>query len=192
MTSDKHTDKNLVAIIESMLFVHGEPLSLARLSSLSQASEDEVRSALAILSADYEKRGIILVRHDNTYQLASHPSCAPYIEALAREEFTEELSRAAMETMAVIAYQGPLARASIDYIRGVNSSYTVRSLLMRGLIERMENPKDSRTPLYRASIDFLRHLGVARMEDLPDFMELTTAVRDADAGIQSEEKPQTS
>ena len=76
-----------------------------------------------------------------------------------------------METLAIIAYKGPLTRAHIEYVRGVNSSFTLRNLVMRGLVERMENPKDARSYLYGTSFNFLKHLGVARPEDLPRFEE---------------------
>ena len=89
-----------------------------------------------------------------------------------KSEFNEELSRAAVETAAIIAYQGPLTRVDIEYVRGVNSSFILRSLMMRGLIERVENPKDARSYLYRISFDFLKHLGVVRIEELPQYEEL--------------------
>lgn len=165
--------QNLSAILESILFVHGEPMVLERLAKIAGVTRDEVRVALAALVKSYEGRGLTLVEKDGAYQLGSHPAHTPYVEALARGEFGEELSRAAMETVAVIAYKGPTSRAEIEYIRGVNSSFTLRALLMRGLIERVGNPKDVRAFLYRVSIDFLKHLGLRRMEDLPRYEELS-------------------
>ena len=88
-----------------------------------------------------------------------------------KSEFSEELSRAAIETAAIIAYQGPITRAEIEYVRGVNSSFILRGLLMRGLVERIENPKDARSYLYRISFDFLKHLGLTKIEDLPQYQE---------------------
>ena len=165
--------KNLSAIVESMLFVHGEPLTIKRLAALAKASEEEVRAALAELAGHLEGRGVVLLEKDGAWQLGSHPACAPYAEALAREQFGEELSRPALETLAVIAYKGPLSRPDIEYIRGVNSSFTLRALLMRGLAERRDNPKDSRGFLYDISIEFLKHLGLGRREDLPRYGELS-------------------
>ncbi|MBI2053591.1 MAG: SMC-Scp complex subunit ScpB [Candidatus Sungbacteria bacterium] len=169
-------EKNLPAILESILFVHGEPMSLDRMCAIADAEPDAVRSALAVLGKSYEGRGLILIEKDGSWQLGSHPAHTQYVEALARGEFGDALSRAALETLAVVAYKGPISRANLEYIRGVNSSFTLRALLMRGLIERVDNPKDARAHLYRTSIDFLKHLGLARMEDLPRYRELAREV----------------
>ena len=72
----------------------------------------------------------------------------------------------------IIAYKGPLARIEIDYIRGVNSAFVLRNLTMRGLVERIENPKDARSWLYRVSFEFLKYLGLRSIEELPHYMEL--------------------
>lgn len=165
--------KNLSAILESILFVHGEPMTLKHLCAIADADEEIVKAALAGLTQNLEGRGIMLIEKGGSWQLGSHPLYAKYVEALARGEFGDELSRAAMETMAVIAYKGPISRAGIEYIRGVNSSFTLRALLMRGLIERVDNPKDTRAYLYRTSIEFLKHFGLARAEDLPRWRELS-------------------
>ncbi len=165
--------KNLSAIVESILFVYGEPLGIKRLAAIAQASEEEIRLALGELAKNLGGRGLILLEKDNAWQLGTDPAAAPYIEQLARDQFGEELSRAALETLAIIAYKGPLGRSDIEYIRGVNSSFTLRALTMRGLVERTENPKDSRGFLYGVSMDFLKHLGLSRMEDLPHYEELS-------------------
>ena len=167
---------NLSSILESILFVHGEPLDLERLAAIAEKPADEVRAALGQLAQGYEDRGLVLVEKDGAYQLASRPAAAPYVEKLVKGEFSEELSRAALETITVVAYKGPLTRAEIEYIRGVNSSFTLRSLLMRGLVERVENPKDARSYVYQVSIDFLKHLGISRIEDLPEYEALTKQV----------------
>lgn len=165
---------NRAALLESALFVHGEPLGIRRLAAVIQASEEDTRAALGELAKNLSGRGLVLMEKGDTWQLGSHPAAAAAVEKLARDQFGEELSRPALETLAVIAYKGPLTRADIEYIRGVNSSFTLRALLMRGLIERAENPKDLRGFLYRVSMDFLKHLGFTRMEDLPRYEELRT------------------
>ena len=85
----------------------------------------------------------------------------------------ESLSKAALEVLAVIAYRGPIARAEIEAVRGVNCSVTVRNLLMRGLIDRYENADDSRGYLYSVSFPFLRELGLSSVAELPDYETLT-------------------
>jgi len=165
----------LASIIESILFVHGEPMGLKKLAAITQSSQEDVRGALAELARGYENRGLILLEKDGAYQLGSHPDNTQYIESLVRDEFSEDLSRSSLETIAIIAYKGPVSRAEIEHIRGVNCSFALRSLLMRGLIEREERVGDMRTYLYRVSVDFLKHLGVAKMEELPGYEELRRA-----------------
>ena len=83
-----------------------------------------------------------------------------------------------METLAIVAYSGPVPRAEIDFIRGVNSSFTLRNLLISGLVEREINPKDRRTFIYKPSMDFLRFLGLGKLEDLPEYGEFRKSSED--------------
>lgn len=163
---------NLKSIVEALLFVHGEPVKLKKLAKITKAKEEEVKTAIQELSKEYAERGFAILEKDDMYQLGSNPACTHEIEELMRDEFSEELSRAAIETLAIIAYRGPKTRAEIEYVRGVNSSFTLRNLLMRGLIERIENPKDARSYLYRISFTFLKHMGISRPEELPEFDQL--------------------
>lgn len=185
-------EKNMPAILESILFVHGEPMALDRMCAAVGADEDTVRGALAELGRSYEGRGLVLMEKDGMWQLGTHPACARYVEALARGEFGPALSRAAMETLAVIAYKGPISRANLEYIRGVNSSFTLRALMMRGLIERADNLKDARTHVWRVSMDFLKYLGLARMEDLPRYQELSREEVPEEGQAASREEIQSS
>lgn len=162
---------NLKSIIETILFVHGEPISVHALAKFAAASEEEVRAALHALQSEPE-RGIVVLEKDGEYQLGSRPENAQYVQTLMKSEFSEELSRAALETITIIAYKGPLTRVQIEFIRGVNSSFTLRNLAMRGLVERVENPKDARAPMYRVSFDFLKHFGLTKIEELPEFETL--------------------
>lgn len=161
----------LKCILESILFVHGEPIETAVLTELTGRSEDEVTAALSELEREYQTRGFALLKKDGAYQLGTNPENTGYIDQLVKNQFSQELSRSALETLAVIAYKGPVTRPQIEYLRGVNSAFTVRTLLMRGLIQRIENPKDARSFLYRVSFDFLKHMGLTGMEELPRFEE---------------------
>lgn len=163
--------ENLTSIIESLLFVRCEPVSISELADSTGQTEEEVATALQTLEEEYISRGLQLVRVGEQVQLGSNPAHTPFVEKMLKHKFTEELSRSAMETLAVVAYKGPLSRPQIEFIRGVNSSFTLHNLLMRGLVERVENAKDARSYLYRVSGDFLKHLGLAKMEDLPQFEE---------------------
>ena len=161
----------LKSALETLLFAHGEPMSEEKLAKLTNHKKDEVSSALSELATEYQGRGLALLKKDDKWCLGTNPENAKLVEDLVKSEFGEELSRAAIETTAIIAYKGPLTRADIEYVRGVNSSFTLRNLLMRGLVERIENPKDARSYIYRVSFDFLKHLGLTKIEDLPQYEE---------------------
>lgn len=158
--------------IESILFVSGEPVSLKRLISVLGASEDEIRNAVAGLKEEYKIRGLAIMEKDGEWQMGTNPVNAELIEKLIKSDFTEDLTRAALETLTIIAYKGPMTRSEVEFVRGVNSSFTVRNLLMRGLVERIENPKDARSYLYKISFDFLKHLGISSVSEIPSYEEM--------------------
>ncbi|MDP3727788.1 MAG: SMC-Scp complex subunit ScpB [bacterium] len=162
---------NLKSTIESILFIQGEPLVISRLVKITGAKKAEVESALRELAAECRERGIVLVENGDEWQFATNPANKAIVEKLMTSELADELSRASLEVLAIVAYKGPISRAEIEYVRGVNSSFTLRSLLIRGLVMRGENPTDHRSYLYRISTDFMKHLGVARLEDLPNYAE---------------------
>lgn len=161
--------QNLASIIESLLFVHGEPIPVNRLALLAKAGQKDVEAALAELDERLKGRGIVLLKNNGEYQLGSHPENAPHVENLVQEEFSGELTKQALETLSIIAYRGPIAKAEIDYLRGVNTGFMLRNLSLRGLIERVENKKDGRSHRYQASFDFLKNLGVTSLDELPDY-----------------------
>lgn len=162
------------SIIESLLFVSGSPIGVKKIAKIVGKSVDEVKQAIDMLDKDYKEnnRGFRVVKKEDEAELVSAPEYKDYINKLVKSDLEEDLSRAALEVLAVIAYRGPIARSLIEEIRGVNCSFTLRNLLMRGLIERVENPSDSRSYLYKISFDFLKHLGLGNIEELPDYKEL--------------------
>lgn len=165
--------------IEAILFVTGEAVSEKKLLKVLEKPREEVCQALEELRSDYNNRGIVVLQKEDEWQFGTSPEHTELIEHLVKSEFTEELSRSALETLTIVAYKGPLTRAELDFIRGVNSSFMLRSLLLRGLVERVENLKDARSYLYKISFDFLKHLGVTRVEDLPQYTENRALAEDA-------------
>ena len=157
--------------IESVLFLHGEPLTIRRLVKLVGAPKREVEALLKALAADYRSRGIMLIRNEDTWQFVTNPAHKRIVERLIAGEFTADLTKPALEVLAVVAYKGPVSRAVIEYIRGVNSASALRSLLLRGLVDREVNPKDRRSYLYRATTDLLKYLGISEPEELPRYRE---------------------
>jgi segregation and condensation protein B len=165
----------LKSIMESLLFVSGEPLKIAKIARISGSKAEEVESAVLSLQKDYAagKRGFSLLRKEDEVQLATNTENTSFVSQLIKGEMQEGLSRAATEVLAIVAYRGPISRVEIEAIRGVNSSFTVRSLMLRGLMERIENPRDSRGYLYKISFDFLKKLGIDSVNKLPDFETLS-------------------
>lgn len=163
---------SIKSTIESILFIQGESLTVSRLARITGAPKNEVLAALGELQSDYRERGIVLIQNGEEWQLATHPANKEIVEKFFTSEFSEEISRAGLEVVAIVAYKGPITRARLEYIRGVDSSFTLRNLLMRGLVSREENPEDRRSYLYRISSDFLKHVGLSRLEDLPHYEAL--------------------
>ncbi|KKW28614.1 MAG: Segregation and condensation protein B [Parcubacteria group bacterium GW2011_GWB1_52_7] len=175
--------------IEAMLFVSGEPMTIERIAKILGEKPANVKEALSELATDYKDRGLCIVENGQDWQFGTAAGASDVIEKLVKSEFTEELSKAAMEVLSIIAYKGPLTRAEIEYIRGVNSSYSLRNLLLRGLIERIDNPKDARSYLYRISVEFLKYLGVENCEALPEWESFRKAVI---PNLNNEEAPDNS
>lgn len=166
--------ENLKSLIESLLFVSGEPLKIKKIAATAGVVAAEVRDAANALRDDLRngKRGIQLIEKDDEIQLVTSAENSKLMDEFLKNEMEQGLSRASLETLAIVAYRGPLTRIEIEEIRGVNCSYSLRYLLLRGLIERLENPADSRSWHYQISFDFLRKLNLSRKEDLPRYEEL--------------------
>lgn len=165
-----------LSALEALLFVSGEPLSFTRLAKALSLSEEEVGKLTEQLAEKYREdseRGLMLVRDDRTVLLSTKAENAPLVESLTKSTLQDNLSKAALEVLAIIAYRAPLARAEIDAIRGVNCSFTLRNLLLRDLISREGNPSDSRGYLYRPTLKFLQVLGIEQASELPDYETLS-------------------
>lgn len=163
--------EKLTSQIESVLLFKNEPVSAKEISTLIGAKENEVYSALKSLQSFYRERGIVIVTDGEYYSLGTHPSNSALIEGIQKEELSRELGRAGLETLSVILYRGPISRREIDQIRGVNSGFILRNLLIRGLIERTESMAGERSFSYKPTLKLLEHLGVASREELPQFGE---------------------
>lgn len=165
----------LKSIIESVLFTNGEPITISHLAKIISVDQKEVKEAIEELKKDYEQgsRGLKIVEKSARVQLVTNPDNASYVQELVKNELYSNLSRTALETLAIIAYREPVSRLDIDAIRGVNSNFILRNLLVRGLIERADNPNDSRGYLYSLSMDFLKKIGIGSVKELPDYESLS-------------------
>lgn len=167
---------NLESLIEAVLFWKAEAISIKKLAEIFNQPETAIQTSLEQLTSQLQGRGVVLVRKDDEVMLGTAPEASSLIEKLAKEELSRDLGKAGLETLTIILYQGPITRAQIDFIRGVNSSFIVRHLQIRGLVEKIPNPKDQRSFLYRPTFDLLQHLGISKVEELPEYGELATKV----------------
>ncbi len=172
----------LKGILEAILFVSGEPLSVDRMLGVVEGvAREELMSALRALQTDYaaEGRGLQLVEVAGGFQIATRPDCAPWIKRLERAKEGARLSRSAMETLAIVAYKQPVVRAEIEQIRGVDSAGVLKTLLERRLV-RIVGRKDApgRPIMYGTTRQFLQAFGLKDLSDLPalrDIKELKEA-----------------
>lgn len=170
--SDDGTKSNGIpstaALVESLLFVADSPVSVARLAEALEATPGQVEQALGELEAAYAERGLRLQRAGSRVQLVTAPEAAPVVERFLGLEARTHLSRAALETLAIIAYRQPVSRPEIEAIRGVNSDSALRTLLSTGLIEEVGRaPTVGRPILYGTTFDFLQYFGLRSLEELP-------------------------
>ena len=163
--------KEIVSVVEGILFASGEPVSVERICTALEMDRDTVEQVLQHL-ADYyayERRGIRLVRMENQYQLVSAPEYGDVIRKAFEIRKPAKLSQPALEVLTIVAYYQPTTRAYIDQIRGIDSAYTVGLLLDRHLIEecgRLQVP--GRPRLYRTTKEFLRAFHLSSLDELPE------------------------
>ncbi len=162
----------LDAYIEALLFFKGEALRIKKLSELLAKTPEEIEGGLRILEEKLLDRGIRLIRFEDEVTLGTASRASEMIEKISKEELSKDLGKAGLETLSIIIYRGPLSRREIDHIRGVNSQFIVRNLLIRGLIEKISSPKDERIFLYKPTLDLLAFLGVGKIEELPEFLRV--------------------
>jgi segregation and condensation protein B len=153
----------------ALLFSEGGPLTFKKLAAALGCNDLDLRTALDTLAVRLEGSGLVLVRSDTEAVLAIAPTAQEVVTRKVAEEYETALGDAALEVLAILLYEGPSTRATVDYIRGVNSTSSLRTLLLRGLIERSGNPLDGREFMYRATTDLLAHLGCATREDVPEY-----------------------
>ena len=153
----------------AFLFVEGGEMAYRKLAGLLDCKERELTAVLDELSKRLLNSGVTLVRTDTMASLTTSKETSSAIKDAQRRELERDIGDAGLEALAIILYMGPSTRARIDYIRGVNTSSTLRNLLARGLLERTENPEDAREYLYRSTVELLAHIGVNNTQELPDY-----------------------
>ena len=181
-------NNNLEQKIEAILFFKGEPISRKKLSEVLGVGQIEINEGIEKLKENLQNRGIVLVENDNDITLGTAPELSKLIENLQKEELNKELSKASLETLSIVLYKNGVSRAEIDYIRGVNSSFTLRALSIRGLIEKTTDSKDNRRFIYNPSFELLSYMGVKSTAELPDWEEVNNSVNVAVKNMEAEKR----
>lgn len=163
------------AALEALLFASGEPMPKKQLAKFLGIKDGELSLALEALREALIGRGITLVETGSEVELRTAPEAAELVKKLREQQLSRDLGRASLETLAVVAYHDGVTRGEVDWVRGVNSSASLRTLLIRGLVEGREDERDRRRVRYFVTTEALAHLGVATMESLPRYEELRGA-----------------
>ncbi len=179
---------NLESKIEAILFWKGEPITLKKLGEILKVPLEEITQAVENLKSNLSTRGIVLLERDGEVTLGTTPEASELIESLRKEELNKALSKASLETLSIILYKNGAPRALIDYVRGVNSNFTLRALSMRGLVEKVSDPKDLRRFIYKPTFELMSYMGVTRIEDLPDYENIIKSLGEAEKGLAESEK----
>ena len=159
-------------LIEAILFHKAESMSVKALSNTIGVSKDDISTAIKNLGESLSHRGLILVTKDDEVMLRTSPETSEVIEKITKDDLSRDLGKAGLETLSIILYNNPISGKDIEYIRGVKSSYILRNLLTRGLVERVNNPENSRSNLYRPTFDTLGFLGISDISELPDYVKV--------------------
>jgi segregation and condensation protein B len=164
---ERPVPEQVLPVLEAVLFVADQPVELAALARSINAPKDEVVRALDVLAEQCRERGVRLQRTGELVQLVSAPETAAYVERFLGMELPR-LTDASLETLAIIAYRQPIARAGIEAVRGVDCDGPIRTLLARELIEEVGRaPVIGRPTLFGTTVRFLEYFGLERPDDLP-------------------------
>jgi len=164
--------------IESLLFISNRPLSKKEIVRILQEKEEKVEAAFLDLSKDYQNslRGMKIIEDGESWQMVTNPKNGELIKDFLQEEIDQELTPASLETLSVVAYRGPITKEELEKIRGVNCTIILRNLLIKGLIEEKkvsgQEEGDQSQNLYTVSLEFIKCLGINKVQELPDYKKL--------------------
>ncbi|MDQ5931092.1 MAG: segregation and condensation protein [Patescibacteria group bacterium] len=156
---------NISQQIESLLFATADPQAFKSLSSRLGVSVEEIKEAVLVLENSLEGHAMMIVREGEEIVMVTRPEHSALIETIRKEELSKELSKSSAETLSIVAYCDGVSKAQIEFIRGVNATYAIRALSMRGLIEARGG---GRSILYYPTLQMLEHFGVSKVEELPE------------------------
>ena len=177
--------KDSIAQLQALLLTARSAIPKKRLAVLLSCKEQALDALLEQARASYKACGITIVDDGAQVRLATDPSLSSFLEQKDTEERAVPLSRASQETLAVIAYAGPVAKRSLDFVRGVNTSYTLRRLLVRGLIRRAPGR------VFALSAELLTHLGLSSVKELPDYEHIRAHLLETLQSTQGKDQEET-
>lgn len=155
--------------IEAILFAAGKPLTARKLAELMDVKADEVEDALEVLRERLQEGGgLMLQEYGKEFELVTQPEAAEVVKKVIKDEEQAELTRASLEALTILAYRGPMTRPELEQIRGIQSSLILRNLMIRGLVEQKDDERLGQ-PTYAVTFDFMNHLGLSSVKDLPDY-----------------------
>ena len=166
---------NLKSQIESLLFLSPKPVAVKKLAEVTGGKKEEIKTILEDIKKEYDERsgGVSVIDHQGSYQMSTSAENSEMVRNFLKDEQLGELTKPGLETLTIIAYRGPLTKAELEQIRGVNCGLILRNLIIRGLAERREE-KDKLRTVYEVTHEFLRYLGLTSIKELPDYEKLST------------------
>jgi segregation and condensation protein B len=174
--------------LEGVLFYKATPMKKTALAKLFDVAAEDMQNASQVLKSRLEHSGIRLLETESELQLVSAPELDQILEGVRKEELKRDIGKAGAETLAIVLYKGPVSRAEIDRIRGVNSSFILRNLLVRGLIERVAENTILR---FTATPALLSHLGITNKMELPNYATVLDSLEKFEAEQKEEAENQT-
>lgn len=172
--------------IEGVLFYKAAPVRKKDLCTLLDIAPETLEQKLTVLGERLAFGATRLVITDSEVELVTAPELDEFIDDIRKDELKRDIGKAGAETLAIVLYRGPISRAEIDRIRGVNSSYILRNLMTRGLVERTAQSKQNQ---YQITPSLLKHLGINKRHELPGFQETMDALEAYEA--QQEQTAET-
>lgn len=182
--------REIKSIVEGLLFIWGDPLSIDDLADILELDKDYVTSLMdeMISDFDYNRRGLRIIKANDTYQLSTRSEHFKWIKKLNHAKPNKSLSNAAMETLAIIAYRQPIIKSEIDNIRGVKSDRSIQTLIEKNLvIELGRLERIGRPIIYGTSDEFLRVFSLETIENLPELEEMVEKIDEEFEEVEDEE-----
>lgn len=159
--------------LEAVLFFQGMPMSRKKLQNLLSCSDSDLEDEISKLKEIRSDTGVVILDDGVNLTLVSNPNVSEFIEGIRKVEATSPLSKASQETLSIISYAGPISKFDLDFLRGVNTQYTIRRLFVRGLIR---EEKQEKTRLLSVTTEFLSHTGVNSVKELEDYDAIRNSI----------------